>query len=184
MDREVNVVKVEFTAGRGADNKIDYEPQDPFQDPVNLIRILSSGEGENTMVAFLNVKKITGPVVNNQMRGVKFVEAGFIQNFSIPAGFFRGQYPFMPNTKYRVNKAYEGKSFLDGSGAYNPWYDAAGESASDVPPNKADNRGVYPNDISPVTDPEVTNKFLVIADSPGVPVVDSMILDAQGNPLM
>ncbi len=80
VDREVNVVQVSIATAI-ADNKIVIQP-DPVQHATESTVILSVDPRliPDTIVANLLVKRLEGPAVGGNMRGVRFIEFGMIQN--------------------------------------------------------------------------------------------------------
>ncbi len=180
IDRQVNVVKLEISSVRGADNKIEYS-EPPTQD-ITDDRVILSSTTDDAMVATLVIKKIEGPTVGQLMRGVKFIEAGIMQNVSYPHR--RAIYP----GKARVF-ALEGQSFLDAftdpvDGTVLPWYDSKG--ATPYPagmPLPPDVRGAYLNASDPQAGNPITDVKLHVADTPNGVATDSMHLSPEGNPV-
>ncbi len=78
-DLQVNVVRVQILPPGPDQPKIVYEPNKPFQFPGEP-RLIESSVG-NGIAADVSVGQITGPEVNGKIRGVKFMEMGFIQTF-------------------------------------------------------------------------------------------------------
>jgi hypothetical protein len=183
VDREVNVVKVEITAAEGADNKIKHDgvPEQEIHPvyPHLSFTILSAASGSLAMEALLTIKKIEGPVAGGVMRGVKFIESGFIQSVE------REKHHAKYTGKRRVF-AMEGQIHLDGDPDQNakPWYDYEGNSpyaeGANLPP---DARGAYKAETDPQPGNPLTNVKLHVADTPQQPGTDSMHLaNIPGNP--
>jgi len=118
-DLEVNVVRVKL----GTVNRITYQP-DPIHVPGTLN--IKSADPPPAMKAELSVE-IDGPMVNGNMRGVKFIEAGFTQTI-LPTNWHADydQLPKIgqPGFGRRLTSRMEGTEYLDTiRGSALPWYD-------------------------------------------------------------
>lgn len=153
--RDVNVVAVTIGASRlyyedwlvqaGADDNLITPKDIPGMDGMN---------------ADLTIDSIIGPVVEGQMRGVKFMQVGAIQNVAVTAdhGGFSGFDP----ARERVSSL-EGSLLLDNSGDVpGPWYY---ESTL----------------IQNLPDQAVDSIPLHVGDSPALPFSDVPVLSGGGN---
>lgn len=115
-DRDVNIVQIMI-----GQNSIAYrEPPGQDKPGGNLIDSVVQGGG-NAMSAVVTISNIEGPVVNGQMRGVKFMQVGFAQNVETDA--MHGTFNRFTPAEERVSSL-EGSTLLDTiSGAPAPWYD-------------------------------------------------------------
>jgi hypothetical protein len=175
VDREVNVVKVEISPTKGLDNQVVHSDSGPRNDSL----MIWSSVNKPTIDVSLVIKKIEGPVVSGAMRGLRFIEAGMIQNVKNSK----------LHSKFGANitrmNALEGRSFLDASNAELPWYDPKGVTMQDPPGiGPILGWGKYPNErISmPVPETLLSNVELRIRDTPKVQAADAAYLDASGNP--
>lgn len=122
VKREVNVVLVDIEATAGANNSIVMT--NPPVQPIPGSAFINSGGGGHTMTVNLRVNRIEGPTVNGGMRGVRFIEMGFLQNvrFTEKHGDYNGFSPGKRLTSSLENGTY----YLDGdspSAGTQPWYD-------------------------------------------------------------
>lgn len=184
VDRQVNVVKVEISAVAGADNKLGYynadNPADrrfdaPWQveglrNFITSVRYFPTGVAQiPTMKAELTIKKLEGPTVNGGVRGVRFIEAGMIQNatFEQMHGVFE---MFSTGVKHRAFTL-EGNSYLDvitqGVTVNLPWYRDGNSWGLD---------GVYRSSGDPAVGMPATNIPLGAGDQPMMYATDKMIL--------
>jgi hypothetical protein len=126
-DREVNVVRVEFTTTGGPNNRLVLN-NFPIQDPANRARILS--HATVAMTADLRVTTIDGPALTpgGMMRGVKFIEMGFIQH--VKADLLNAEYNDLVIPKRLRSEFQDGKYHLDtvtDPWLNRPWYDKANQ---------------------------------------------------------
>ncbi len=123
IDRQVNVVKIEIStpAQPAGTNQVAFN-NPPIQVAYGQKTIWSSIQpNPPAMSAYLHVTKIEGPLVGGSMRGVRFIEVGFIQNVNNTE--LHADYDgFVPTRQRRLNTS-EGKSFLDADEGPVPWYE-------------------------------------------------------------
>ncbi len=158
IDRQVNVVKVEFSAAAAGDNELKFT-NPPSQSTVYKQLIFSSTLG-NAMEANLRVTKIEGPSVGGSMRGVRFVEIGLVQNgtFTKKRSDYDG---FAPKQSYV--SSLEGQSYLDtitdppAMASTLPWYDSKAHSGT---------RGLYTPGVDPLANAPIVNILLNASDTP------------------
>jgi hypothetical protein len=153
-ERDVNVVRIAV----GETNQIAYQGS-PVQHVPGGNRIDSVVDGGGPAMSANVSISIEGPVVNGQMRGVKFMQAGFIQNIETAAlhGTFNG---FTP-AEERVNSL-EGSTLLD--------------AADDAPTPWASNNAI----IQSLPDDAYT-KTISTNDRPWVPFSDMPVLTGNGT---
>jgi len=170
-DLEVNVVQVRLKSG--ASNAINYQ-NDPFQAGADQRKICSwyADMNHNTraMKAELTVETIEGPTVGGGIRGMKFIEMGFIQNGTLTKR--NGVYQFWP--KIWKNSLEDGNVHLDyatepAPGSTSPWYDS--EDVTFPPGNDVDGFYSPPDDSSVISD-----HAMKVGDSPQLKVVPDMEL--------
>jgi hypothetical protein len=162
---EVNVVQIKPKSGTS--NKITYK-NPPLQTAAGNGQIRSHSTGP-AIDAKLTVEKIKGPSVGGVMRGVKFMEVGFIQNWAMPRehGNFDG---FTP--KKRRVASLEGGSGVDyfteaANASTPPWYDSKDATGTD-------------GFLAPGTDAEVTDHPLNVGDTPRITGSDTFALTIGG----
>jgi hypothetical protein len=171
-EREVNVVQVKIQTG--TTNRLTYN-NFPIQSAPGSNLIISASPGP-AMTARITIERIEGPTVSGSMRGVKFIQMGFIQNgmWASKHSDFDG---FTPGRRRQSNRQ-DGVFHLDyvtnPPGNISPWYDSMSASAYFAPATDAlliggipgssvpsfetsDNPQQFPTDtmsltISPVTD--------------------------------
>jgi hypothetical protein len=120
VNREVNVVKFEYESEAGADNKIIingtpvqanvYKGGDPINYPKAAVR--STNVDDPAMEATIKVKSIAGPVINGEMRGLRFVETGLIQ-FATASKVETTFVKFDNGIQYKNVADYSGERFVD-----------------------------------------------------------------------
>ncbi len=189
VDRQVNVVKVEFSAAAVGANELKYHngPHAPKQHPYDKTLIYSSmiqeplppgsppgtpqnpDQADPAMQVWLKVTNIEGPVVNGAMRGVKFIETGLIQNVKITK--LHAMFNALAKSKYASSM--EGKSYLDTllRDPTTPWY-------LDTPVGAF--VGVYRHPSDPAA--AVTNILLSWNDTPAQQATNTMSASYQNSP--
>ncbi len=184
IDRQVNVVKITFTAAEGAgtnqlvyENHPDTAPTPDLADP--LRRVIASSQSFTApppgtppelipaMKAKLKVAAIEGPTVNGAMRGVKFVEIGFAQSSTVTKQ--HAEFKTAPDVIRRYRYVLEGRTYRDGRTKDSVWYDA------DV---SAQRVGVYSSASDPAA--TISNIDLFIDDTPVQPVTDRVRIPYGG----
>lgn len=176
VKREVNVVKVEFSAQQEAginDLKFRNDQAAPYA-PIQSRMVFSSwGAGAPAMEANLNITKIEGPVVGVTMRGVRFIEAGMVQN--VKTSEHHAEFDIdQNNVRCRVY-VLEGQSFRDALEPNSVWM---------WPQPITDDQGVKWVAVdSPGLDPAnpLTNRKLHIQDSPQLNGTDDETLTINGG---
>ncbi len=121
------------------------------------------------MLAKLNVVSIEGPVVGPSMRGVRFVEAGLIQN--VVATKVAGVFEFNP-VRRRVPNYVSVDTYVDTAG---PPGNLAGQAFPFYLNDGEKSR--YRSDTDPAAGNPVQNKLFKIFDTPNIRVTDRMELD-------
>jgi hypothetical protein len=117
--RDVNVVLVDFDFAREKDIKYaDPVLNPPKQDPAEerVILAVSSTTFGNAMEGKINVKRVEGPTVDGVMRGVRFIDMGFIQDGRYTwkhADFSRGGQPAKYRRKSNLEAGEAGAFSLD-----------------------------------------------------------------------
>ena len=174
-DLEVNVVGIELAAA-AADNKMEYA--NPPQQDGSSSQIWSCRPGR-AMEATLTVERISGPVVSGSMRGVKFIEMGFVQNITVAAmhGDFNGLAP-----KKRRQNGLQGSKYIDcitrsGCRSTLPWYDSKSLTCK----NDTDAVAYF---VSPA-DQQIDGKVFKTSDTPhlfacDLPIIDQDQVDVWG----
>jgi parallel beta-helix repeat protein len=147
VDRDVNVVQVVVESTAGANNSLTYHNY-PTQQGVGS-PFIDSSVGTPASAWDLRVLKVVGPTVNGQMRGVQFIDMGFVQN-----GFFAKEYGDFNG--FPVPHRFQG-SLQDGTfhidyltgppASAAPWYDSNGAGYFRSPADQeVDNQDVTSSD--------------------------------------
>lgn len=170
-DLKVNVVQIKLAPDN--DNVISYMEEGPYQNPDDRRVIVSSLD--YAMFARLRAEKIAGPVVNGKMRGVKFMEMGFLQNITVES----------ENAEYyaKGNKVkYVRKSKVQGMGKLLDYYTREAEHRSQSPWYDSKLRTGYAFH-SFTTDPNAAVSILFTCkDTPSAQATDSLELSTDdGN---
>ncbi|MBX9625918.1 MAG: hypothetical protein K2X82_19115 [Gemmataceae bacterium] len=173
-DREVNVVRVEFTTAAGPNNRLTLN-NFPSQDPVNQARILS--HATVAMTADLRVTTIDGPPVTagGVMRGVKFIEMGFIQH--VKAEKMNGVYRDLLVPQRLRHELQDGQYYLDTSiepVSNRPWYNKSNDP-------RFGTRGYFRTTTDPVN--AIVDTDFNITDTPRVEGTDPDQFDIVLDPL-
>ncbi|MEW6359317.1 MAG: hypothetical protein AB1696_23480 [Planctomycetota bacterium] len=160
-DLEVNVVQVAIKSG--LTNSITYNNA-----PVQDSRVIwsSSPEGPPTIIANLTVERIEGPVVGGVMRGVEFMEMGFIQTATMTRK--HGDFDGFTVPRTRVSSV-EGKSALDyetDPGTTPPWADAYNSGCFFAPGRQVGS---------------MINHPFYIPDTPHLAGTDDMVFNIDGE---
>ncbi|MGD2110247.1 MAG: hypothetical protein PVI86_12765 [Phycisphaerae bacterium] len=143
-DLEVNVVEVKIQSG--ASNALTY--MNPPVQHGNTALIISTVTPP-AMSIDLTIERIAGPTVAGGMRGVKFIEMGFVQNGIMNRK--HGNFDAFAPPKRRVSSMEDGTWYLDAAtGSVHPWYDSlSGQSF-----------------FAPQTDVQVNNRAFTTDDTP------------------
>lgn len=166
-DLEVNVVQVKLKA---TPNSLAYG-NPPVQNPGDPRGVIAYIPHPAAMDAFLMVEKIMGPTVVSQMRGVKFMQMGFIQNGRATRkhGNFDG---FTPKKRWRSTHQ-DGIYHLDTyPGSTSPWYDKFRSS-------KTAPAGYY-GFFAPSSDTTQNDVGFNVADTPNIQATYDMLLTIGG----
>jgi hypothetical protein len=148
----VNVVEVKIS--QAANTNVIVRSPTPIQQPGTAILHGSQGP---TIVAQLDVESITGPTVNGGMRGVSFMQLGFVQTGKIV--LWRGMYPDSLGIAHEyasVNELFEGVDALPSSTL--PWYDST---------NSLHGPNIH-SAFAPTVDQQYTAMTFAIDDKPRV----------------
>jgi hypothetical protein len=165
--RYVNVVLVELEI-TGGTNKLEYK-NPPKQSATDSRLIISNnlGPAEN---ANIRVKTIEGPIVAGQMRGVKFIEMGFIQNGQFTREY--GDFDGFDTKKRRQGGLQDGAFHVDyytqaPNASTAPWYDSQAVTGT---------RGF----LGPAMDAKLSNQDFNVSDTPQLWGSDAMTLTLGG----
>lgn len=168
VTRQVNVVQVAIDFA-GPKNKVTTDTTRMYQDTVvrEKIHTANFGAGEKTMIATLTVTSVKGPTVRGSMRGVRFIDMGFIQiseHTDIRATFSLDGGPPVVRTAN-----VQGKKYIDSGPADSPWYGK----------NKTAKPYEYMNFLQ---DKEYLNLDFEMNDTPETPVAEGVSTN-DGLPL-
>jgi probable HAF family extracellular repeat protein len=160
VDRRVNIVQVELKIT--GHSKLTYH-NPPTQRAVGSPLIDSAVFPDHAEDAKFRVRTIVGPTVQGEMRGVKFMEMGFIQDgmFTREFGDFDG---FAPPQRLQ-GSLQDGRFHIDyvtgraGVASTAPWYDTTGLTAD----QKSRNIGGF---FAPAEDREFTDEDFSVSDTP------------------
>jgi hypothetical protein len=163
--REVNIVQVKIK--NDTTNRIIYTSDPPVQDS-SFPSLIRSASPPPAIVARVTIEKIEGPTVNGGMRGVKFIQMGFIQNGSLTrkhADYFG----FTPGRR-RLSSLEGATFYLDlvtnPSVSTIPWYDSSSllSESSTVA------------FLSPTSDGQLIDQRFTTRDTPNLLSTDTMSL--------
>lgn len=166
VEREVNVVQIKLKAG--ATNAIAYGNR-PGQNAVDGRYIVAHGEEVQPGVGVpgiamdgkLTIETIAGPVVAGAMRGVKFMEMGFIQEAKLTRQ--HGNYDDASPPKRRISSAVDGVYHPDVHETSTwPWLNSANVRVRSF--------------MKPLADGPVTDRAFEMRDTPQIPGTDSWLL--------
>ncbi|MDE3002366.1 MAG: Ig-like domain-containing protein, partial [Gemmatimonadota bacterium] len=123
--REVNVVKIEL--GFGAKNFVRFQNPPSANFGPTTFDLFSVTPPLFALSAGIGIKEITGPVVDGTMRGISWVEMGFVQNATFVRrilGFRVMPRPVQLTLVTPSGCNLTGKSVLDIAEGPRPWYRA------------------------------------------------------------
>ena len=130
---DVNVVEVKLSQVQNT-NTVNVVENGPTH--VGDSVIAGTPQFTDTMVAKLDIERVRGPIVDGQMRGVKFMQMGFMQvaTVSLRRALYIG------TEVHEVHIDYQGESMIDArASSVLPWYDFT-NAAFQGSPNVSDAR--------------------------------------------
>ena len=159
---DVNVVEVKISQIADT-NVMKINETKPYQAIGGATLVGSQG---STMITQLDVQSITGPIVNGSMRGVSFIELGFIQTGE--TRLRRGSFPDSLGVIHRRSHVAEhdivGVDTFGAIGDTMPWYDSTNSIHTSNPSIKS----FY----APAADQQYNNITFAIDDTPRIQATD------------